>query len=150
MFPEGLTHFADASASGLVSGLKWAYKASRTVSWIVCTSASIMFLPIMIETERMGIEEAQKQQQRQILLGNFRFWFAPKYSIFEIKGQNASIAKSLPLLCSFLQFLLLLQFFFDTTVSNLNNYFDFHVCLSFPCPSIRLKNNSNSCSSITK
>jgi len=28
-----------------------------------------MFLPIMIETERMGIEEAQKQQQRQILLG---------------------------------------------------------------------------------
>jgi len=69
MFPEGLTHFADASASGLVSGLKWAYKASRTVSWIVCTSASIMFLPIMIETERMGIEEAQKQQQRQILLG---------------------------------------------------------------------------------
>ena len=76
MFPEGLTHFADASASGLVSGLKWAYKASRTVSWIVCTSASIMFLPIMIETERMGIEEAQKQQQRQILLGNFRFWFA--------------------------------------------------------------------------
>ena len=69
MFPEGLTHMADASASSLVSGLKWAYKASRTVTWIVCTSASIMFLPIMIETERMGIEEAQKQQQRQILLG---------------------------------------------------------------------------------
>jgi len=69
MFPEGLTHVADASASGLVSSLKWAYHASRTVTWIVCTSASIMFLPIMIETERMGIEEAQKQQQRQILLG---------------------------------------------------------------------------------
>lgn len=69
MFPESLTHCADASASGLVSGLKWAYSASRAVTWIVCTSASIMFLPIMIETERMGIEEAQKQQQRQILLG---------------------------------------------------------------------------------
>jgi len=69
MLPKGLTHCADASASGLVSGLKWAYTASRAVTWIVCTSASIMFLPIMIETERMGIEEAQKQQQRQILLG---------------------------------------------------------------------------------
>lgn len=28
-----------------------------------------MFLPIMIETERSGLEEVQKQQQRQILLG---------------------------------------------------------------------------------
>lgn len=26
-------------------------------------------MPIMIETERIGIEEMQKQQQRQILLG---------------------------------------------------------------------------------
>ena len=41
---------------------------------------------------------------------------------------------------------------------NLNNYFDFHVCLSFRAcvrlsvrpPSVRPKNNSNSCSSITK
>ena len=76
MFPESLTKAAGVSASGVVSGLKWAYSASKVVTWVVCTSASIMFLPIMIETERLGIEEAQKQQQRQILLGNFRFWFA--------------------------------------------------------------------------
>jgi len=69
MFPESLTNAAGVSASGMVSGLKWAYSASKVVTWVVCTSASIMFLPIMIETERLGIEEAQKQQQRQILLG---------------------------------------------------------------------------------
>jgi len=69
MFPESLTNAAGVSASGVVSGLKWAYSASKVVTWVVCTSASIMFLPIMIETERLGIEEAQKQQQRQILLG---------------------------------------------------------------------------------
>ena len=69
MFPESLINAASVSASGMVSGLKWAYSASKVVTWVVCTSASIMFLPIMIETERLGIEEAQKQQQRQILLG---------------------------------------------------------------------------------
>ena len=54
---------------GSVSGIKWAYSSGRSLSWVVFSSATIMFLPIMIETERVGIEEAQKQQQRQILLG---------------------------------------------------------------------------------
>ncbi len=33
------------------------------------SSSALLFLPLMIETERMGIDEAQKQHQRQILLG---------------------------------------------------------------------------------
>jgi hypothetical protein len=33
------------------------------------SSSAVLFMPIMIETERIGIEEMQKQQQRQILLG---------------------------------------------------------------------------------
>lgn len=69
MFPEGLTSTLAATANGTVSSVKWLYGASRSVTWVVCSSAAIMFLPIMIETERMGIEEAQKMQQRQILLG---------------------------------------------------------------------------------
>ena len=69
MFPDGLTNMVCSSTSGMISGLQWAYGATRTLTWVVCSSATIMFLPIMIETERMGIEEAQKQQQRQILLG---------------------------------------------------------------------------------
>jgi import receptor subunit TOM22 len=69
MFPKGMTSAIGASASGTVSGVKWCYGASRYLTWIIFSSATIMFLPIMIETERIGVEEAQKQQQRQILLG---------------------------------------------------------------------------------
>jgi len=69
MFPEGLTTAVTSSAKGLVSGAQWAYGAGRTLTWIVCSSATIMFLPIMIESERLGLEEAQKNQQRQMLLG---------------------------------------------------------------------------------
>ena len=69
MFPEGLTDTVNASAKGLVSGTKWAYKATRALTWIACTSAAITMLPVMIETERLGIAEMEKQQQRQILLG---------------------------------------------------------------------------------
>ena len=42
---------------------------SRSVSWIIFTSSAILFMPAMIQTERMGLEEMQKHQQRQILLG---------------------------------------------------------------------------------
>merc|ERR1711983_154641 len=69
MFPEGLTSTVTASAKGLVSGVHWAYGAGRTLTWVLCSSATIMFLPIMIESERLGLEEAQKNQQRQMLLG---------------------------------------------------------------------------------
>ena len=69
MFPDGLTSIVTGSAKGLVSGAHWAYGAGRTLTWIVCSSATLMFLPIMIESERLGLEEAQKNQQRQMLLG---------------------------------------------------------------------------------
>merc|ERR1712241_1457074 len=69
MFPEGLTSTVTASAKGLVSGVHRAYGAGRTLTWVLCSSATIMFLPIMIESERLGLEEAQKNQQRQMLLG---------------------------------------------------------------------------------
>ena len=69
MFPDGLTSLVTGSAKGLVSGAHWAYGAGRTLTWIVCSSATLMFLPIMIESERLGLEEAQKNQQRQMLLG---------------------------------------------------------------------------------
>ncbi len=69
MFPESVRKGACALASGSVSSTKWLYSMSRSAAWVVFSSGAIMFLPVMIETERMGIEEAQKQQQRQILLG---------------------------------------------------------------------------------
>ena len=69
MFPPSLVKGVCSAVTGSASGAKWMYSASRAVSWIVFSSAAVMFMPIMIETERVGIEEAQKQQQRQILLG---------------------------------------------------------------------------------
>ncbi|TRY75195.1 hypothetical protein TCAL_00648 [Tigriopus californicus] len=69
MFPQSLRNGTYYTAVNSVSTAQWLYSASRSLSWIVFSSAAIMFMPIMIETERMGIEEAQKQQQRQILLG---------------------------------------------------------------------------------
>merc|ERR1711953_576226 len=43
MFPEGLTSTVTASAKGLVSGVHWAYGAGRTLTWVLCSSATIMF-----------------------------------------------------------------------------------------------------------
>ena len=69
MFPESVCAGACTFASGSVGGVRWLYSMSRSVSWIIFSSSAILFMPIMIETERMGMEEMQKQQQRQILLG---------------------------------------------------------------------------------
>lgn len=69
MFPESVRHGTVSLLSNSLSLAQWSYGMSRVISWVVFSSSVIMFLPIMIETERMGIEEAQKQQQRQILLG---------------------------------------------------------------------------------
>lgn len=69
MFPDSLRRGVCSLASGSVSGVKWAYGAGRSLSWVVFSSGAILFLPAMIETERMSIEEMQKAQQRQILLG---------------------------------------------------------------------------------
>merc|ERR1711976_148100 len=69
MFPEALTKGTVDLAKGSVSATQWLYKTSRSVSWVLFSSMAIMFMPIMIESERLGIEESQKIQQRQILLG---------------------------------------------------------------------------------
>ena len=85
MFPEGMTSGAVGLAKGSVSGAKWLYGTTRTLTWIVISTASILFLPVMIETQLLEIEEAQKQQQRQILLGPGSAMSA---------GQNAPLPKA--------------------------------------------------------
>merc|ERR1711983_615104 len=69
MFPQGLTSTLSSTAFGAVSSVKWLYGASRSLTWVMSSSFAVMFFPMIIEIERLGIEEAQKQQQRQILLG---------------------------------------------------------------------------------
>merc|ERR1711976_364490 len=59
MFPEALTKGTVDLAKGSVSATQWLYKTSRSVSWVLFSSMAIMFMPIMIESERLGIEESQ-------------------------------------------------------------------------------------------
>ena len=52
-----------------MNGVKWLYSTGRGLTWVVFSTASVLFLPVIIETQLLEIEEAAKQQQRQILLG---------------------------------------------------------------------------------
>ena len=85
MFPDGFTDGAVGLAKNSASGVKWLYDSSRSLTWVVFSTASILFLPVIIETQLLEIEEAAKQQQRQILLG-------PGSAVSA--GQNAPLPKA--------------------------------------------------------
>jgi len=69
MFPKSLTSGSVNLVKGCISMSQNTYNFARAASWVVFTSATILFLPIMIETERLGIEDQQKQHKSQMLLG---------------------------------------------------------------------------------
>lgn len=69
MFPQSLTSGSVNLVKGCISMSQNTYNFARAASWVVFTSATILFLPIMIETERLGIEDQQKQHKSQMLLG---------------------------------------------------------------------------------
>jgi len=85
MFPDGFTDGAVGLAKNSVSGVKWLYSSTRSLTWVVFSTASVLFLPVIIETQLLEIEEAAKQQQRQILLG-------PGSAVSA--GQNAPLPKA--------------------------------------------------------
>jgi len=69
MFPESVRKGTSTAAKGMVSGAKWLYSFTGKTIWILSTSFVILALPVIFEVERVQTEEAQLQQQRQILLG---------------------------------------------------------------------------------
>jgi len=69
MFPD----FVRNGSVGLVKG-SWSlaqscYSLTRAASWVVFSSATILFMPVMIESERLQLQDQQKAQKNQILLG---------------------------------------------------------------------------------
>ena len=74
MFPDFVRCGTVGLVNGSVSLSKWSYSMSRTVSWIVFSSAALLFMPVMIETERLQIQDQQKAQKSQILLGPGGFY----------------------------------------------------------------------------
>jgi len=73
----GLTEmFPDFVKTGSVSLVKssWSltqscYSLGRAASWVIFSSATLLFMPIMIESERLQMQDQQKAQKNQILLG---------------------------------------------------------------------------------
>ncbi|OQV16824.1 hypothetical protein BV898_08997 [Hypsibius exemplaris] len=69
MFPEVVRD----TTSKLWELSKWStanfYHYTREILWVVASSAVILALPVALEVESLQIQEAQIQQQRQILLG---------------------------------------------------------------------------------
>jgi len=69
MFPPGLITGISNLSKGSVNAVKWTYSKSRTVTWLLFSSAALLFLPAMLESERCAIEEQDKMRKQQMLLG---------------------------------------------------------------------------------
>jgi len=69
MFPDFVTAGSVALVKGSWSLTTKMYSMTRSVSWVVFSSATILFMPVMIETERLQIQDQQKAAKNQILLG---------------------------------------------------------------------------------
>lgn len=69
MFPNCVRRGTWSFTTGSCSSLGWLFNFSRTALWIFFSSSAILVAPVIFELERVQLEEAQRQQQRQILLG---------------------------------------------------------------------------------
>ncbi|XP_075221259.1 translocase of outer mitochondrial membrane 22 homolog mge [Lycorma delicatula] len=69
MLPDSLVKKTESFLSYTKSAIQDLYKVSRTVTWAVFSSSVILVAPIIFEVERAQMEEAQRSQQKQMLLG---------------------------------------------------------------------------------
>ncbi|CAG5045106.1 unnamed protein product [Parnassius apollo] len=69
MFPDCVRSGTYALTTKTWSGVKSLYGLSRSVMWVLASSSVILFAPVIFEVERAQVEEMQKSQQKQVLLG---------------------------------------------------------------------------------
>lgn len=69
MFPESVRNTTYTVAMTTKDSLKGFYGFSRSAFWIIFSSSIILFAPVIFEVERVQMEEAQRTQQKQMLLG---------------------------------------------------------------------------------
>ncbi|BFZ17925.1 hypothetical protein BsWGS_20964 [Bradybaena similaris] len=69
MFPEGVCKTCCQAGNIVGTVSKSAFWFLRNALWIASSTAVILILPVVFESERAQQHEAQLQQQRQILLG---------------------------------------------------------------------------------
>lgn len=69
MFPEKVRSMVGTTYSKSTSCLGWMFSATRSVTWIVCSTAAILLVPLSLEKERLDWETQMKRQERNIILG---------------------------------------------------------------------------------
>eukprot|EP00088_Acartia_fossae_P017646 TRINITY_DN20082_c0_g1_i1.p1 TRINITY_DN20082_c0_g1~~TRINITY_DN20082_c0_g1_i1.p1 ORF type:complete len:280 (-),score=104.23 TRINITY_DN20082_c0_g1_i1:597-1436(-) len=69
MFPDFVRNGTVSLVKGSWDATKYMYGFSRSAAWIFFSTASILFMPVMIESERLSLMDQQKQQKTQMLLG---------------------------------------------------------------------------------
>ncbi|CRL04442.1 CLUMA_CG017527, isoform A [Clunio marinus] len=69
MFPDPVRNVTESAVDLSVRTVVSLYKFACASSWIFFTSSMILFAPVLFETERAQMEEMQKSQQKQVLLG---------------------------------------------------------------------------------
>jgi len=69
MFPKSVQRTTSVLVFGSLAAAKGLFSFGRSASWVIFSTATILFAPVIFELERAQMEEMQKQQQRQILLG---------------------------------------------------------------------------------
>ncbi|KAF4520063.1 hypothetical protein B566_EDAN007919 [Ephemera danica] len=69
MFPESVRRATNTTSTITCTGVSALYSFFRTSSWLLFSTVTLLFAPVIFESERAQMEEMQKQQQRQILLG---------------------------------------------------------------------------------
>lgn len=69
MFPDSLRNATHSLSTGALSGAKGFYSFSRSAFWILFSSSVILFAPVLLEVERVQMEEQQRNQTKQVLLG---------------------------------------------------------------------------------
>ena len=66
MFPESVRTVTSGLIGLSIGSTKWLYGVGRVGLWVAASSATILALPVMFETERSQMEEQQLAQQRQV------------------------------------------------------------------------------------
>merc|ERR1711942_260966 len=69
MFPDFVRNGSVSLVKGSWTLAQSRYSLTRAASWVVFSSATILFMPVMIESERLQLQDQQKAQKNQILLG---------------------------------------------------------------------------------
>ncbi|XP_066601255.1 mitochondrial import receptor subunit TOM22 homolog [Prorops nasuta] len=69
MFPEEVRNFGYNVGSCLYTCVKGLYSFSCSATWLFFSSSAILFAPIVFEVERAQMQEVQRTQQKQVLLG---------------------------------------------------------------------------------